>query len=391
MKPRHVFFISLCFFGLVAFSAGVVYQYMTGRQVLSLLSSLGHPAKPITVVTGQCSTQKPLSLSGAQTNALKKLSLYQQACHSYVTGTMMTFVGFPVSQASANSQAAQIIPILKEFSQHSVRPLVIAEPTDYDTGNNIDFASFASGSYTKWLDDYFSDIKQAGITDAQMGIWNPFPEANLPYWNNNLPQYFAPDVNLYITELRKYFPNVETSIMLNSATYSTTDFNWQNGEYDSLLPYVKGITPGSITYAGLEGFPWIPPSGETGPILNAAEFLNPDIISETADYLKTKQIWLNTGTFSEKYTLNPAQTAGLTPGQREAVLGTINEQAMILQQHGYTVSVNIFAQDKSTDAEGTNWSYWKGNSPFTSPDTPVLTQFISELNGEHIQFWLFDE
>src|SRR5262249_6347884 len=157
-----------------------------------------------------------------------------------------------------------VVDTLKDFAAHGVRPLVIAEPTDYDGGNNIDFGLVAKGTYTAYLDDYFSAIKAAGITDQQMGIWTPFPEANLPYWNNNQASYFAPDVNLYVAQLRKYFPHAATSIMLNSATYSTTDFNWQSGEYDSLLPYIKGITPGSITYAGLEGFPWVPPAGGNG-------------------------------------------------------------------------------------------------------------------------------
>ena len=391
MKRKHIAVFSALFVGMMLLSAGTVYQYMTGRQLFSIVASITERRAPITVTTDRCNSQKPLDLTKAQTPELKKLATYQSACHSYVTNTMMTFVGFPVSHDSASQQAAIVATTLKDFATHSMRPLVIAEPTDYDSGDNVDFGLVASGAYSTYLDEYFSAIKAAGITDQQMGIWTPFPEANLPYWNNNQASYFATDVNIFIASLHKYFPGAETSIMLNSATYDTTDFNWQNGEYDSWLPYIKGIAPGSITYVGLEGFPWVPPAGGSGPILNAAEFLNPDIVSEAASYLKTKQIWLNTGTFSKKYTLNSAQENGLSPSQRKAVLGTVNQQALILQKQGYHVSVNMFAQDKSLTAEATDWSYWSRSDPFHSESTTVLTQFISQLSQEQIGFWLFDK
>ncbi len=389
MKPRHIVLINIIFASLMLFSAGMVYQFMTGKNPLSFASlATKHTSK---VTTTNCSAQSPLNLSGATASGLRKLMGYQEACHSFATGTMMVFVGMPVSQATATQGAQQDAAMLKQFAHYGVRPLVIAEPTDYTTGNNIDFGKFAAGNFTRWVDVYFQGLKAAGVTDEQMGIWNPFPEANLPYWANNQPQYFAPDVNIYVSTMHKYFPHTPASIMLNSATYQTTDFNWQSGEYDSLMPYIKGITKGSISYAGLEGFPWVPPQGGSGPILNAAEFLAPSIISETADYLGTKNIWLNTGTFSQKYALDPTQLAAVSPQQRKEILTTIDQQALTLQKQGYQVSINIFAQDKSKASEETNWSYWSGNLPFNSLSTPVLTDFINELNQQKIGFWLFDK
>jgi hypothetical protein len=224
-----------------------------------------------------------------------------------------------------------------------------------------------------------------------MGIWNPFPEANLPYWKNNQPQYFAPNVNLFVATLRQTFPAAQTSIMLNSATYQTTDFQWQNGDYVSLLQYVKGITPGSINYAGLEGFPWMPPAGGNGPILNAAEFLDPRLISEAATSLGTKNIWLNTGTFSKKYALDPSQSVGMSPGVRTQVLDTIDTQAQVLQKQGFNVSVNLFAQNKSQAAEETDWSYWQGHNPAGSLSAVVLANFVHQLYQQRVGLWLFDE
>ncbi|HSX06772.1 MAG TPA: hypothetical protein VLG92_03565 [Candidatus Saccharimonadia bacterium] len=390
MKKRHIVFINLIFLSLTLFSAGMVYQFMTGSKPLNILHSLG-PQKPVHVTTTACSTQKPLNLGDTSNPQLKKLAVYQRACHSFTTSTIMIFVGMPLSDQDAQTEAKQTAGTLKTFAKYHVRPLVMAEPTDYTTNDNVDMGKFAQGAYTGYLDTMLSLIHDQGITDSQMGIWNPFPEANLPYWNNNLPQYFAPDVNIYVSTLKKYFPAAQTSVMLNAATYEPTDFNWQNGNYTSLLPYVKGITPHSINYAGLEGFPWVPPQGGSGPILNAAEFLDPSIISEVADYLGTKDIWFNTGTFSEKYVLDPAKIAYVSAEQRQAVLTTINQQALTLQKQGYTVSINMFAQDKSKASEETNWSYWSNNSPFNSLNTPVLTSFIAELNQQHVAFWLFDQ
>ncbi len=390
MKKRHIVFINLIFVGLTLFSAGTVYQFMTGNKPLDLLRNLS-PQKAISVTTTACSSEKPLTLTDAQNPQLKKLAVYQQACHSFATDTIMIFVGMPLSEQDAQTEAKQVADTLKTFAKYHIRPLVMAEPTDYTTNNNVDMGEFAQGTYIGYLETMLTAMHDQGITDSQMGIWNPFPEANLPYWKNNLAQYFAPDVNLYITTLKKHFPGAQTSIMLNTATYEPTDFNWQNGNYTTLLPYVKGITPHTIDYAGLEGFPWVPPQGGSGPILNAAEFLNPSIISEAANYLGTKNIWLNTGTFSEKYALDPAQIAYVSAQQRQAILTTINQQALTLQKQGYTVAINMFAEDKSKASEETNWSYWSANAPFSSLSTPVLTSFIAELNQQHIAFWLFDQ
>jgi hypothetical protein len=298
----------------------------------------------------------------------------------------------PTSDKNAVSAAQQDAATLKEFAKYGVRPLVIAEPTDYVTDAQLDYAKFLpKNTYTRYIDMYFAELKKAGITEQQMGIWNPFPEANLPYWKNNKPEYFAPNVNLYVSILRKYFPTVPTSIMLNTATYEPTDFDWANGDYVSLLPYIKGIKPGTLNYVGLQGFPWMPKQGGNTNILNAAEFLNPTIVSEAADYLKVKQVWLNTGTFSEKYALDPAKIAYLSPQQRKAILATISEQARTLQKRGYAVSVNMFTQDKSQAAEETNWSYWSSDDPFKSLAAPVLTDFIQGLNEQKIDLWLFDK
>lgn len=389
MKPRHIVLINIIFIGFMLFSAGMVYQFMTGKKPLSIIKSWGYTTKATHVSTNTCSDQKAINLRGATNQSLRKLSVYQDACHGLAADTMMVFISMPSSEETAVALAKEDAAMLKEFSTYHVRPLVIAEPSAKD-GTQLDFELFANGTYNAPIARYFAELKAAGLTSQELGIWTPFPEANLPYWDNNQPQFFAPAVTNYLTALRTAFPEAATSVMLNSATYDTSDFNWENGDYASLLPYVKGIQPGLVTYAGLQGFPWMSPQGGLGSILNAAEFLSPDLLTEMATALGTKKVWFNTGTFTSKYTLDPAKVVTLTPERRKSVLATVYDQATALQKEGYEVSVNIFAQDKSKTAEETNWSYWGADKPFSSPDAPVITDFIEKVHAAKMNLWLFD-
>jgi hypothetical protein len=304
---------------------------------------------------------------------------------------MMTFVGIPASDNNAAGEAKDLSATLKAFAQYNVRPLVVAEPLDYLSNKQIDMGKFANGDYTSYLRTMFSDMKSQGVTSKQMGIWNPFPEANMPQWRNSQPQYFAPSVNAYVSTLEQYYPGAQTSIMLSSDTYQPTDTSLKNGQYVSLLPYLQGITPGTINYFGVEGFPWLPPRGQAGAMLDARVYLKLSIVSEAADYVGTKNIWLNTGTFSEQYAQTPDETARLSAVQRQIILQSIDTQALALQRKGYHVAVNLFAQDKSNTTEEINWSYWSSNYPAGSDATPVFTGFVRTLDEQKIDFWLFDK
>lgn len=390
MKRRHYFIINLVFVGFMALSAGVVFQFMTGYKPLEAVANLWQSGEP-EVATTQCDERAALErLSGAGHESLKKLAIYQQACRSFVTDTMMVFVSMAPDQKAAREYATQDAKTLKTFADVGIRPLLVLEPTTKD-GKNLDFELFANGTYRPVVDAYYEQLKDEGIRDEELGIITPFPEANLPYWNNNKAKFFAPAMNSYLTIARQHFPRVETAVLLNSATYDADDFNWENGDYSSLLPYVKGIQPDLVTYAGLQGFPWISRQGGVGAILNAAEFLSPPLLEEMAEALDTKQVWFNTGTFSEKYTLDPQQLRTVSPQQRKEVLLTIKDQAVAMQNKGYDISVNIFAEDKSDASEETNWSYWQGSDPFLSPNTPVFTSFVQNLRKHEVSLWLFDQ
>ena len=116
MKHRQLVIINIIFVGLMLFSMGTVYQFMTGNKPLAALQNIGHRNKPLTVTTSSCSTKPAIrGLNNAKDPYLKKLAVYQEACHSFVTNTMMIFVGMPVSAQSASQNAQSVSATLKSL------------------------------------------------------------------------------------------------------------------------------------------------------------------------------------------------------------------------------------------------------------------------------------
>lgn len=393
MKPRDIFGASVVFFACMLFAVNTAWIGIRNQPLASIPKLLN--AKPKTYqVTSSCSNDgKIANLTAATSPELRKLDLFQQACNSKAAGTVMIFNDMPKDTIEAKTKADQMALKLKEFSKYGVRPLVITEPTA--SWGFVDFGEFKQGMYDPWINAYFAELKAQGITDEQMGIWVPFPEANLPYWNNQSvkPEDFGVVVTKYVQMQKAVFPKSKASIMLNSASYDASDFNWENGEYISLVPFLKDIPKGLIDSFGLQGFPWAPRATAEGAghgLYDASEYLNYKLTEEAAAYLGVKDVWMNTGSFHTKYTSDPKQTVTLTPATRKDILTTVNVEALKLQKDGYHVSVNIFAEDKSTVAEETDWSYWDESGPKYSEDAIVFNNFASLLRTENIDLWVFD-
>ena len=374
------------------FSVDVVARAMTGESLMPRIAAFTRAPQVTVDNSFRCSDNKPIAgLEQTRDPQLRKLAEYQQLCHSAVASTVMIFTDMPNSEATAQAAATKMAATLKEFNKYHVTPLVIAEPVT--TWGDIDFEEFTAGFYDKWIDAYFKALRAQGITTQQMGIWVPFPEANLPYWNRNnaKPKDFATMVNKYLGAAHKHFPGVQASVMLNSATYDADDFDWANGEYLSLIPYVKDIQKGLVQSFGLQGFPWLPNARQSGPgILDAGEFLNHKLAKEAADTLGVKKIWFNTGTFGLKYADDVGKQVSLDPSRRTDVLNSILAQAQTLKKEGYQISINLFSQNKSQTAEATDWSYFATNTINTSSNSPVFANFAARLHQERIELWLFD-
>ena len=360
--------------GVHVVTSGIVPQPVVGASLLTASC------------TGLFSPETP-GLASASNSELQKLAQYQQVCGGQLAARSSFFVPTPATVAEAQSYASDTIATLEAYAQYHITPLVFMEP-DNASGNNLDLTAYSNGAYDAALDTYFADIKAGGVTDAMMGMWVMLPEGNLPEWTSVNPTTFATDVTKVAQFQKKYFPTSQTSIMLDSESYPSAT-SWNDGAYVSLLPYVQGIPKGLIDSFGLQGFPWAPPANQGGSTLyDPAIYLRTDLAAAAARSLGVSSIWLNTGTFNQMYAGNSAETVTDTPQQRETMLDGVVAAARGLQSQGFTVSVHLFAQDKASDSEGTDWSYWQ--TPGDSPNTNVFATFVHDLTTANIPLWIFD-
>lgn len=337
-----------------------------------------------------CSPEPPLKLQPAMTDPhVRMLEGYQQLCESLATRQLMIFTNFPKDTMAARADAAAMAGRLKQLQGVGITPIVIAEP--YVGDSAMSYKDYLRGNYDSAVRTYFMELKAAGVTDQMLGLWVPFPETNTPNWNNSgtQPEDFAHCVNKYMTALKAQFPNAKGSVLLNATTYDPEDKEWANGDYISLVPYLKDLDKKLITSIGIQGFPWV--SDATRPrkeIFKATEFLQPDLAIEAARELRTRDIWFNTGTFAAKYTLDKQKTTVINANERKAILQDILVTAQYVQnfqQNEYRVSVNLFSQNKSQTREATDWSYSQDE------DTrQVFREFMAKANEQKIPVSLFD-
>jgi hypothetical protein len=316
---------------------------------------------------------------------LTVLEKYQDLCDSLATNQIMFFVDMPTSSEGATTKAKKLVTKLKEFDKYKISPIVIAEPVDGDS--KISFKEFSLGKYNDVLDLYFKTIKDEGITDNQIGMWVPFPEYNVPYWNfdGTLPVDFGTNINNYITPLKKYF-KAKTGILLNSQTYYPEDSNWEYGSYDSFIPYLKGIKKGLVDSFGVQGLPWVSPANtKRAEQFDPKEYISTDLILEGAKFLKVKEVWINTGTFSEKYTNDITKKTSVSINSRKTMLNSVLLEAEKMKNEKFQITINLFAEDKSYLGESTNWSYFGNQS-----SKKILREFFANATEKEIKLSLFD-
>lgn len=324
---------------------------------------------------GRCSNQPALDLRPENDIQLNRLAVYQEVCRSLAVKRMMLFTDFPYDHKSSVESASLMAGKLKLFSQNGVEPLVVIEPAVGDKLMRYD--DFLDGKYTRALDEYFRNLKEAGVTDEMMGTWVPFPESNTPNWaNKNMePKDFALSVNRYLGTMKKHFPQAKGSILLNAATYAPSDIEWNNGDYLSLSPYLEDIDTNLVDSFGIQGFPWVSrATSKRKEIFRAPEFLQNEIAIASAQQLRTKDIWINTGTFFAKYASDPKDRVEVSLNRRKAILNDILEVAENIreyQQNEYRVSINLFSEDKSDFNEATDWSYFQDDDSKT-----LLAEFL---------------
>lgn len=336
-----------------------------------------------------CNTAaKHSGLADSGVSQLRKLAEYETVCDGAAVTTVSFFVPLPTTTAKAEAQGKETAATLKKFASFNITPVVFLEPT-VGGGTLVNMPTYIAGGYDTALDTYFQTIKDEGVSDAQMGLWTPLPEWNIPVWGNTNPDDFASLITRTVQLQKKHFPASKASILLESKSYPAGD-SWANGTYNSFLPYVRDIPKGLLDSFGLQGFPWGALSENDASILDPSIYLRTDLAIEAAKSLGVKNVWMNTGTFASfGKGNNPALT--LSPAQRQTILTSVLTKAKAIQAAGFTSSIHLFANDKSQTEEKVDWSYWKLGQMTTSPAAPIFKQFAYDTHAAGIGLWLYDD
>lgn len=336
--------------------------------------------------------KKPVDLSLKTTNnlTLRKLAEYETVCGGRVVDSLMLFAPMPQTLAEAKNFAGDVARTLKEFSAHSIPPVVVFEPKLESRSHITDIRNDIHDGV---LTSYFETLKSLGIRDKDMGTWVLFPEANTPAWKTTDPVDFTANVTKVGSIQKSIFPNSEISILLNSYSYPSNDTEWSHGELKSLLPYIKGLPKGLVDSFGYQGFPSVAEANAPHQyeLLDARDFLPTNLAAEAAKALGTNKIWLNTGSFSRIHTADPATEVHISPTVRRETLRTILRQARELKAQQFSVSINLFSENKSLTSERTDWSYWHSDTiSQKSPDTVNFKWFVHIVHAEEMTFSLYD-
>lgn len=372
--------------GAVGVTVGFVFLHKKPQSAAKITTPQFHwqVADPV-----PCDSTRPPrpGLSESTNLILKKLAEYEAVCQSAVSDQAMLFAPMPTSESEATQFAATLTDSLRDFAAAQITPLVVFEPS---LNSQTIIADIRSGQYDNTFDTYFGALKNASITDVMMGGWVLFPEANTPTWHNTSPTDFATNVTKLAKLQKHYFPTSKTNLLLNSQTYAND--SWEGGEYKSLVPYLENIPKGLIDSFGYQGFPYSSAVQQTSgdARLQATRFLPINLAMDATKKLGIKDIWLNSGSFSQLYFDQTNRAVNLPMTRRRVILRGIVTQAFLLQQAGLHVSFNLFAQNKLATAERTDWSYWPAGQYQNSDGAVTFRQLVNNLRSNHISLSLSD-
>lgn len=393
MKKKELFIANCSILILILIFGVISFRLFANQGVKSILGLesirfLGNGNRITDTTKTFCSEKPALKINEYDSN-LGMLEEYQYICNSFVTNKLMIFTIFSDTNSAITDSTKMAIK-LKRFSASEITPIVIIEP--YIGKGLLNYKSFINGNYDIALNLYFYNLKRLGVTDEMMGTWVPFPESNTPSWDNKdtEPNDFALAVNKYLLAMKKEFPKAKGSILLSATTYEPNDKEWANGDYLNFAPYLQSIDKNLVSSFGIQGFPWVSnATTKKRQVFRASEFIQSDLAISAAQELRTKDIWINTGSFATKYTLNTKNTVQVSLNERKGILNGILEEAKKIQNYQlneYRVSINLFAEDKSTSPEETDWSYFQNED-----SKELLKEFLSKAGDLDISVSLYDE
>ena len=333
-----------------------------------------------------CNSQTPYSIESSNNRHLRKLRQYQNICRSKVSSSLMIFSPTPTSLESAIDLSLDLFNNLKDFSKYGIEPLIILEPSDIE-GNNLNFRQLATGKYNPNLVQMFQNLLKLGLKPQDIGTIVLLPEANTPIWdwNGAKPSVFGDVFNQQAMAIRSVIPKAKLSIMLNSSSYEPSDTDWNTPIPRSFLEYTRNIKPEYIDSVGIQGFGWINKKNQspTRKILDPRAYINQNLITEVATYFGTQKIWINTGSFIQKYN-KPEERQIISNTELLTQTQQLAELTSSIKSKGYQVSVNYFLEDKTNSSEATNWS-------LLSPSRNIIwVNIVTNLSQRGIKLSIFD-
>lgn len=295
----------------------------------------------------------------------------------------MVFLNMPKSEAGVKKLAENMKNIVAEYKRNSITPIFLFEPYDENL-QEIHFGDLKKWSHDASIRLLFTLLRDTySIPSEDIWMIVPYPEINTPAYKRLWfqPQDFSGLVNRFFKEIKSVYPSIRSGLLLDSKSYAINE-NWGDGSFESFLPYIQDIPPGTIDSFGIQGFPWVS-NNQKIQAYDPKIYLPFGITDEAARKLSVKSVWMNTGVMRKKYQNN---TVIITPETSEKILFDTLAHAKLFQDKGYTLLVNIFAQNKFQHYEATNWSFL-GDIRYEK----VFERFLLRAETDKIEIGIYDK
>jgi hypothetical protein len=368
---------------LVLFTAYVAYRSNENTN------SLKKPSTVIENTTDSSCSSSPARTEVLLTSTLKEvrnLSAFDQACNSESSKFLVIKTVMPTDDTSAKNLPIQVANTLLELNKYNIKPYVLVNISE-NTSPEVISELLKNGNQTN-LETYFNTLKSLGVTSETIGTWIPYPEANLPTWNNSnlTPESYTYLVNSFITTINKTYPEAKIEVLLSSATYDTKDFSWAEGEYVPLDKYINALNLEKIDSIGISGYPWVAKAtvNESTELLDPYEYLSQNIIENIASARSIKKFTLYTGTFASKYGNTPEETIQIPVEIRKTILDRTINLVKLLKSKNYEITVILKSNNETSGVDKTDWSYWGSDWTSNKGHQATIVAFIKSLNSINV-------
>ena len=286
--------------------------------------------------TGQINPNSPrvnLGLANSTDPGLKKLAQVERQ-YSYAPSANLMRAEMPASVADAEASAQAMAKKLKEYGNQGVEPFVF-----FGSAQDIHskkMPKLEGGAYQGVIDAYFRELKNAGVTDKEMGCWIPLPDANDTTQKGGAvsPKDFQDRAVLAAQNIKTHWNTAKVGFAFKAS--------------DPMQSYVEGVPSDLIDVLGVEAFP-------TAPGQSATSYLPLVGPASAAHTLGAKEMWVRTGTYNEAHGPH-GQEVTVTPHERSQQLATGLGQVAVAKDQGFVVNIDV-RMDNDYANGGANWSY----------------------------------